>query len=339
MQPAPHSSGSIWQRLLPLAGALLLALSHHAAFGQELLLLGGLQSTESLGERSYGYAYSYQHNLGENWYATFTYLNEGHVTNHHRDGHSVQLWWRYLALDRRLTLSIGAGPYRYFDTTDQQPDGTYDNHHGWGALLSAAATWYVNGGPWMLQARYNRAQTPSSIKTNTLLVGVGYQLDRGDRGGPVVPPPGRTDNVTQNELTVFLGETIVNSFDSQTSFAKAVEYRRGLWHYVDGTISYINEGENAALRRNGVAAQAWLTRAFFHDKLTLGVGVGPYYAIDLSQKGLGAASPPSRWSGLMSVSASYRLGDHWLTRLTWNRTVTGYDRDTDVILAGVGYRF
>ena len=34
-----------------------------------------------------------------------------------------------------------------------------------------------------------------------------------------------------------------------------------------------------------------------------------------------------------------RLGDHWLTRLTWNRTMTGYDRDTDVILAGIGYRF
>src|SRR5690348_190556 len=99
MQPVPHNTCKIWQRLLPLAGALLLALSHHAAHGQELLLLGGLQSTESLGERSYGYAYSYQHNLGENWYATFTYLNEGHVTNHHRDGHSVQLWWRYLAMD------------------------------------------------------------------------------------------------------------------------------------------------------------------------------------------------------------------------------------------------
>lgn len=339
MPRAPRTIRRISQRLVPLAGGILLAMTHHAANGQELLVLGGIQSTDGPGERSYGYAYSYQHNLGENWYATFTYLNEGHVTDHHRDGHSVQLWWRYLALDRKLTLAIGAGPYRYFDTTDPRPDGSYDNRHGWGALLSAAATWYVNGGPWMVQARYNRAQTPSSIKTNTLLLGVGYQLDRGDRGGPVVPPPARSHNVTQNELTVFLGGTIVNSFNSQTSFAKAVEYRRGLWRYVDGTISYVNEGENAALRRNGVAAQAWLTRAFFDDKLTLGVGVGPYYAIDLSEKGLAATSTPSRWSALMSISASYRLGDHWLTRLTWNRTVTGYDRDTDVILAGVGYRF
>ncbi len=321
--------------------ALLLATvaSISPAQAQEALVLGGLQRTDTGGETSYGYAYSYQHNLAENWYASFTYLNEGHVTNHHRDGHSVQLWWRYPFYDRRFNIAIGAGPYRYFDTTDRNADGSSDNHHGWGLLASVTATWYVNGGPWMVQARYNRAQTPESIKTNTLLVGVGYQLDRGDRGGPVVPPPSRTDNVTQNELTVFLGQTIVNTFDSQTAFAKAVEYRRGLARYVSGTLSYINEGESSALRRNGVAAQLWLERAFFHDALTLGVGAGPYYAIDLSERGRSTSDDPSRWSGLLTMSASYRISQHWLTRLSWNRTVTGYDRDTDVFLLGLGYRF
>ncbi|SDD23601.1 hypothetical protein SAMN05216345_10780 [Cupriavidus sp. YR651] len=343
MPRAPAESSHSRQRLaargLVLAGGLWLALVSPMACGQELLLLGGVQSTHSAGEMSYGYAFAYQHNLSEHWYATFTYLNEGHVTNHHRDGHSAQLWWRYLAFDRKLTLAVGAGPYRYFDTTDRDASGSSDNQHGWGMLASLAATWYLDGGPWMLQARFNRAQTPSSIKTNTFLLGVGYQLDRGDRGGPLVPPPGRTDDVTQNELTVFLGQTIVNTFDSETSVAKAVEYRRGLWRYMSGTISYINEGESSTLRRNGVAAQAWLERAFFHDKLTLGLGVGPYYAIDLTENARNQGSTPSRWSGLMTMSASYRLGEHWLTRLSWNRTVTGYDRDTDVILAGLGYRF
>jgi len=306
---------------------------------QEALILGGLQRTGAGGETSYGYTYSYQHNLAENWYASFSYLNEGHVTNHHRDGHSVQLWWRYPFADRRFNLAIGAGPYRYFDTTDRNDDGGSDNHHGWGLLASVAVTWYVNGGPWMVQARYNRTQTPSSIKTNTFLIGVGYQLDRGDRGGPVVPPPSRLDNVTQNEITVFLGQTIVNTFDSESSFAKAVEYRRGLARYVSGTVSYINEGENSALRRNGVAAQLWLERAFFNDALTLGVGAGPYYAIDLSERGRSVTSDPSRWSGLLTMSASYRISQRWFARVSWNRTVTGYDRDTDVFLAGLGYRF
>lgn len=44
-------------------------------------------------------------------------------------------------------------------------------------------------------------------------------------------------------------------------------------------------------------------------------------------------------SGIVSISASYRLSDRWLTRITWNRVVTRYDRDTDVIQAGLGYRF
>ncbi|MGX0132205.1 hypothetical protein ACUXAV_001968 [Cupriavidus metallidurans] len=307
--------------------------------GQEVLVLGGLQRSDQGGESSYGYTYSYQHNLSENWYASFSYLNEGHIPDHHRDGHSVQLWWRYPFADRNFNVAVGIGPYRYFDTTSRSSGNGSDNDHGWGALASLSATWYVNGGPWMVQARYNRAQTRSSIKTNTLLLGVGYQLDRGDRGGPVVPPPSRTNNVTQNEFTVFLGGTIVNTFNSETSFAKAIEYRRGLSRYLSGTVSYINEGQNAALRRNGVAAQLWVERAFFNDKLTLGVGAGPYYAIDLSDHGQAAPETPSRWSGLMTMSASYRINQQWSARLSWNRTVTGYDRDTDIIMGGIGYRF
>ncbi|NUO88884.1 MAG: outer membrane beta-barrel protein [Cupriavidus sp.] len=330
---------AVSRRLSMLAMLLSAAAWTAPAPAQEMLVLGGLQRTDAGGETSYGYTYSYQHNLAENWYASFSYLNEGHVTNHHRDGYSVQLWWRYPFLDRKFHIAIGAGPYRYFDTTDRNDDGTSDNHHDWGLLASVAASWYINGGPWIVQARYNRAQTPSSIKTNTLLIGVGYQLDRGDRGGPVVPPPSRTDNVTENEIAVFLGRTIVNTFDSESSFARAVEYRRGLARYVSGTVSYINEGENSALRRNGVAAQLWLERAFFRDALTLGVGAGPYYAIDLSERGRSASNEPSRWAGLLTMSASYRIGQRWLARVSWNRTVTSYDRDTDVFLAGVGYRF
>ena len=337
--PCPAPLASLSRRLCMPALVLGAVVWLAPAQAQEVLALGGLQRTDEGGETSYGYTYSYQHNLAENWFASFSYLNEGHVTNHHRDGHSVQLWWRYPFGDRHFNVAIGAGPYRYFDTTDRNNDGNSDNRHGWGVLASVAATWYINGGPWMVQARYNRAQTPSSIKTNTLLLGVGYQLDRGSQGGPVVPPPSRTDNVTHNEITVFLGETIVNTFGSETSVAKAVEYRRGLARYVSGTVSYINEGENSALRRNGVAAQLWLERAFFHDAMTLGVGAGPYYAIDLSERGRTAPESTSRWSGLLTMSASYRFSPHWLGRVSWNRTVTGYDRDTDIFMAGVGYRF
>jgi len=326
------------RRLLKCASVAALLLSAGAQ-AQELLLMGGVQHTNSPGERDDAYAYSYQQSLGENWLASYTYLNEGHVTGHHRDGHGMQLWWRHLAFDRKLALALGAGPYYYFDTTDPGAGGRYDDDHGWAVLASASATWYIHGGPWMIQARYNRVQAWSSFKTDSLMLGIGYQLDRGDRPGPVVPPPGRNDKVTGNELTVMLGPSIVNSFSSEHTLAKAVEYRRGLARYVDGTLTYQDEGESSALRRHGVAAQLWLARALFQDKLALSVGVGPYYAIDAYHPPDGSGETPSRFSAMISMSASYRLGERWLARVTWNRVVTGYDRDSDVFLAGVGYRF
>ncbi|CAG9165727.1 hypothetical protein LMG23992_00584 [Cupriavidus laharis] len=341
MQCANRRTFSIWQRVMPLAGSLLLAMLQQAAHGQELLLMGGAYTNPPIhgdDDRSAVYAYSYQQNLTDNWYATYTYLNEGHISGRHRDGHGAQLWWRWLTPGRQFAFSAGAGPYLYFDTTDARPDDSYSNRHGVALLASTAATWYVRGGPWMVQARFNRIQAPSSFNANTLLLGVGYQLDHGRRDGPFVAGT-RTSALTGDELTIFLGTNIVNSFDSETDFAAAVEYRHGFWRGVEGTLSYFSEGSSDLLRRRGVAAQAWLSGGFFGDRLTLGVGAGPYYATTLHVGGPGADSSPSRWAGLLTMSASYRISEHWLGRLSWNRVMTGYDRDADIFLAGVGYRF
>jgi len=326
--------------LTPLAAGLL-ALAPLAAYGQEVLVLGGFYTNPPVSgedDHSYAYAYAYQQNLTEHWYASYTYLNEGHITGHHRDGHSAQLWWRYLALNRTLALSLGVGPYLYFDTTRPQPESNHVNKHGVGVLASAAATWYV-GGPWMLQARFNRTWQTSGYASNTLLLGVGYQLDRGQLPGPATAPPRRVKDATPNELTAFLGEAIINDFDSDMVFAGALEYRRQLWRYVEGTASYLDEGSAPSVRRRGVAAQAWVSGVFLGDRLTLGFGAGPYYATRLHISGAGADPSPSRWAGLITLSTSYRLGEHWLARLSWNRTLTGYNRDTDMLLAGLGYRF
>ncbi|WP_416048758.1 hypothetical protein [Cupriavidus basilensis] len=318
---------------LALCVALLVGIAH-AAHAQEIYVLGGLQQTPSLGEKTYGYTYEYAHNLTDNVYASFSYLNEGHVTNHHRDGHSAQLWGRLLSTDRRFAFSLGVGPYRYFDTTVRTAEGGVNDQHGWGILISAAANWYINGGPWIAQARYNRAQAFGSIDTNTFLIGVGYQLDRGSRDGPVVPPPSYTLNTTSNELTVFGGTTIINNFDSPSGTAFAVEYRRGILPYVDLTATYLNEGDARVVRRQGVAAQAWLVRPFFNDHLTLGIGLGPYVARDRDEGG-----GITHTLGLFTMSASYRISRSWTSRFSWHRTVTTNSRDSDVMVLGLGYRF
>ena len=59
---------------------------------QELYILWGGQHTEDLDDNTYSYGFEYLHNLSEHWVARFCWLNEGHVTNHHRDGHTVPAW-------------------------------------------------------------------------------------------------------------------------------------------------------------------------------------------------------------------------------------------------------
>ena len=33
-----------------------------------------------------------------------------------------------------------------------------------------------------------------------------------------------------------------------------------------------------------------------------------------------------------------RLGSHWEVPVTWHRIITGYDRDTDIFMLGLGWR-
>jgi len=39
------------------------------------------------------------------------------------------------------------------------------------------------------------------------------------------------------------------------------------------------------------------------------------------------------------LTMSFRLFDHLDARFNWHRIVTDYDRDADIVLYGLGYRF
>ncbi|BBP98501.1 hypothetical protein BSFA1_36300 [Burkholderia sp. SFA1] len=326
-----HCRAAAW--VIACAGLGFASTALHA---QELSLLAGALKSSS--NNTYSWEGTYREGLGRYAAWSFSWLNEGHIPDHHRDGQAVQFWGRLPLWNNRLELSAGAGPYRWFDTKQAQLGGDYSNTHGWGGLFSLRAAYYFDN-RWIAEVKLNRVQAYGGPDTTALLFGIGYQLDAPDGPGPRARPPSRTTNVTSNEVTVMLGTTILNSPDSESNLAESIEYRRGLWHYVDFTASYLHEGGHVQSRRDGVAAQLWATRAFFDDRLTLGVGIGPYLSItqndDLPQNRTG----DGRFSGLVSVSASYRFTDRWLARVTWNRMVTRYDRDADIIEAGVGMRF
>jgi len=307
------------------------------ALAQEFSLLAGGQHTGELGESSYAWSYEYLHNLNENFYATFSWLNEGHVTNHHRDGHSAQIWYRWLTPSRRWTFSGGVGPYRYYDTTVLAGDvsGQTTDDHGFGVMYSLAARWYFSH-PWVAEARYNHVQTQHSISTDTLLLGVGYEFDAASRAGPEVPVASYGfSSSMRNEMTLAIGTSVLNNYQSPKGVAfVALEYRRRLTPFFDVSVAGLDEGENGVTKRRGVVASASLSREFLDHRASVGLGLGPYFAQDKDEAG-----QQTHVLGLLSMLGVWRWNERWATRGYWYRTVTTNGRDTDVFLFGMGYSY
>lgn len=318
--------------------ALLFALYAAAGSAQELSIFGGAMQNGGSTEQSYAWALDYRHGLGENAALTFSWLNEGHARDHHRDGQSLQLWGRANVLERRLSLAAGAGPYRYYDTTRDAAGAGFSNAHGWGVVYSLAATYYTDS-RFLYELRANRIVARDSFDTTSFVFGIGYQLDPPHSRGPLTDTAPRGRKTTENELTVFLGQTIVNSFQSERDAARALEYRRGLSRHIDWTVSWLNEGDPRLVRRDGLVTQLWAVREAFGGRLAIGVGLGPYLTVDRHHEPTTEQARDVRVSAIFTASAAVRLGSRGFIRGSWNRVLTDYDRDTDIVLIGLGYRF
>ncbi|MRR53902.1 MAG: hypothetical protein EG822_05230 [Deltaproteobacteria bacterium] len=310
----------------------LCAVSADISSAQEISALGGFVKNTDRVNRSYQWQLDYRQALGEHLDFNVTYLNEAHLPDHHRDGFGSQLWLRTAILDRRLALAAGVGPYYFFDTTPNPAGSGNLNDQGWGALISLAATWYT-ASPWLVQLRGNWVETGGGIDTISLLVGVGYQLDPSPSAEPDRQASSRSLATAQNEITAFIGETSVFNSDSPHSLAAGLEYRRALLRYVEGTVSWLYEGSNHGSQMNGLATQLWAAKSFFADRLALSFGAGPYIGYDRLHDNTLIIS------GVATMSVAYRFHPRWGTRASWNRIITDYDRDADVWLAGISYRF
>lgn len=314
----------------------VLAASVFPAGAQEFYVLGGGLAHTETHDHSYSWQLEYLEGLGEHFAASISYLNEGHLPQHHRDGDSLQIWGRSNLFDRRLSLAVGAGPYYYFDTA-KALGGSFTNDHGLGGVFSLAATWYADS-RWLFQLRTNWVNVGGHFDTLSAVAGIGYQLESPPLPGPLPTTPPQQENTTNNEITLLLGRTIANSFDSEHATAMSIEYRRGIRRYLDWTAAYLFEGDNRLSRRHGLTTQLWAVREFLDDRLALGVGGGAYLAVNHYTESQNIGSDEFL-SAILTLTASYRFHPRWHMRTSWNRVITNYDRDTDVILAGIGYRF
>lgn len=314
--------------------AALLALPLPA---QELTFLKGRTLARPGGESTFAWMLEYQQGLDEHRAISLAYLNEGHLPFHHRDGNAVQLWERALLLDDRLALAGGLGTYYSYDTTGGPDEPGYQNRHGFGAIGSLSATWYFRN-RLTLQARVNWVNLSRDYDTLTTLLGAGWQLSAPEHPGPRPRPPFQEDWTTGQEIIVHAGSTIVNSFHSELSPATGLEYRRGLARYADLSLTWLYEGRNTVIRRNGLAAELWAVRAFRDGHLAIGAGGGAYLNLDANRRPRLGERPSGGLDGVVSLRLAARLGSHWEVPVTWHRIITGYDRDTDIFMLGLGWR-
>jgi hypothetical protein len=317
------------------AFSMLLVLFAVPAFAAEIAFLGGYESTDKPIEKTYAWQAQYMEGLGEHFAYSLAYINQGHFISHHRDANAASLWLRTNLLDKRLSLGVGAGGLFYFDTLKPTDGSAPHDIHGWGTIASVAATWYTES-RWFGQLQGNWVRGGNSFDTLSALVGVGYQLDAPPTQGPDLKGTHQSERTTDNEITLFGGQAIVNIPGAPgKSTALALEYRRGVWRYLEWTARALYEGKSDLIDRYGLTSQLWLAKEFLDDRVSIGAGFGGYVGLDQRR----AFQNKEFFAEVASITGSVRLSRHWDLRGTWDRTITAYDRDTDLFLAGLGYRF
>jgi hypothetical protein len=187
----------------------------------------------------------------------------------------------------------------------------------------------------------NRINPANQNKVTTITAGMGFWFGQNEKPTPgkLGDAPDQQSYVTQNELTLFAGQSIVNTFLSPKARAYAGEYRRGVFPHVDWTASAVYEGDPEIVRRSGVATQVWFVNTFFNDRFTIGAGLGPYIFLDHKHPASAGSKNPAAIAPLASLTCSVRLNEHWIIRAVFDRVTSNYNRDSDIFLLGLGYRW
>jgi hypothetical protein len=318
------------------AAALAVLLAAPPAVAEELIVAGGVTDTDDHTTGSYAWALDYRQRLLEHLDVSLGYLNEGHIPGHHRDGMSLRFWGRSDFWQGRVHLAVGAGPYVYCDTQTIYTVDGYRDYHGVGAMLSASAGFEL-GDHWFIEAQINQELVPGNEGTHTLLLGVGYRLDRlleqlSQSGGAGAQPA-----ETLNEVGVFVGETVLNGPHVDETYAFGAEYRRRAVRHLELSASLLDEGEGVDGRHLGVTASAWLVQDFFARRITVGAGLGVWESLQSYRTIYGNEGPSS--SGLVSMTFSWRFARAIDLRAIWHRAVTNDDQDRDIVTLGIGWGF
>lgn len=325
-------------RLVPLLLLAWLASYPRAVHAQLLSYQRGESYSSTTGEWAPSYDVQYQQVLHKAWSASFDYLNEGHYTGHHPDGYGLELWyWLRLPTSYPLSLSVGAGTLYYFDTITPAGGASVDSH-GFAPMASATLRGRLwHNWDWMLTAK---AIDPShDIKTQMLMLGVGYWIqdapsEAGGQGLGILDR--QADGAGPDELSAYGLLDVINISGNPSSWGASVEYRHRFQRYIDGTLTYLYEGDPKVARRSGFSGQIWPVRATSLFGTEIGAGFGAYAFIDRKHIPTASRETPAQLAPIVSLMLSYPTHSAWFTRFIWDRVVSNYSRDADIWRLGVG---
>jgi len=149
---------------------------------QEFSFLTGAMYTPDVkpAGNTYSWQIDYRHGIYKNIEGSLAWINEGHVAGHHRDGNAFEVWYRLPWFENTFRFSFGVGPYYFYDT--QPLPGTDDslNLHSVAPIFSLSASGVIYD-RWFWRLVANRINPTTDIKTDTLVLGVGYWLGKEPR--------------------------------------------------------------------------------------------------------------------------------------------------------------
>jgi len=318
---------------LAIASLVLAGLGPRAQ-AEELAAYKGATDTDDHTSGSYSWQLEYRQLLTPFFNASFTYLNEGHLPGHHRDGVSVQAWAVTPRWHNRVDFALGIGPYFYSDTQAEDSTTGFRDYHSVGEILTGSLTYRWENG-WFARLNLSEIHTPGDASTHTLVLGAGYALDRLAESLSASIDHGVTP-FSGSELGWFMGQTIDNSLSSPRSGNLGIEFRQGVASDFELSAAWLNEAD-ASGQRDGVIGEAWVVDPLANGAVTLGVGAGAYISITQREALNGRTAAPVE--GVVSMTASWRFAKPLVARITWTRDVTADDLDRDIITIGLSWRW
>jgi hypothetical protein len=304
------------------------------ACAQSLAVLAGLTESDDHQIQTYAWQIEFQQQLTPLLSGSLSWLNEGHVPDHHRDGAAAQLWLNSPRWRDRIVLSVGAGPYVYFDTQPADSGRGFSNVHSLAAVFSAAATADLGAG-WFLRLNLNDVWAPADVGTYSVLLGGGYRF--GSSGSAAPASSERAASDYRQQIQLFAGEMILNDPSSRSGRTYGADYRFELARWAAWSASWFYDPGSPSGRRDRAATQLWLVEPMAGDRLALSIGLGVYTEVGPQTRP--TASSPNPVSGLSGLRAEWLFSRRSSLVLTWQRTFTNDDDDRDIIALGYAFRF